>query len=121
MTEEKKTKSTFFKDSLVIWLIVGDVFFNILHFIFLLYFVKKVDFPIILHYNVYFGVDLFASWYWIFLMPALSFLIFFINLAIGFLFYEREEKLAGYLMLFISIIAQCGFAIASASIAMINY
>ena len=47
-----------------------------------------------LHYNIYFGVDRFGPWYYIFILPALGFLLLLINIIFESVFVKREHILS---------------------------
>ncbi len=47
-----------------------------------------------LHYNVYFGVDRFGPWYYIFILPALGFLLLLINIIFESIYVKREHVLS---------------------------
>ena len=76
--------------------------------------------PIILHYNVYFGVDAIGDWRNVFIMPSLSLLLLFINLVLSRYFYYKE-KLAAYLFAGLAFILQGLMAVGVASVILINF
>lgn len=130
LTEEKKNliqkikfffSQEYFKNSLNIWLLILNLFINVVSWFILLIFIKPVDFSVILHYNVYFGVDVIGDWWKIFLLPALGLFLFFLNLLLSIYFYQQEEKVAAYLLMFVSFLAQLSLIIASMNIILINY
>ncbi|MBU0531137.1 MAG: hypothetical protein ABIG32_00220 [Candidatus Uhrbacteria bacterium] len=47
-----------------------------------------------LHYNIYFGVDRFGPWYYIFMMPALGLLLLIINIIFEGIYVKREHILS---------------------------
>jgi len=53
--EQSFFSADYFKSSIVLWLIVLSLVFNLADWIVLGIFIKPVDFPVILHYNVYSG------------------------------------------------------------------
>ena len=56
-----------------------------------------------LHYNIYFGIDLYGPWYQILLIPASGFLIIFINTVLSYILYKRVRLLSIFLLLAMSI------------------
>jgi len=50
-----------------------------------------------LHYNIYFGVDLYGPWYRIFLIPAVGLAVILINFTIGSFLYAKEKMLSYFL------------------------
>ncbi len=47
-----------------------------------------------LHYNIYFGIDRFGPWYYIFILPALGFLMLLLNVIFEAVFVKREHILS---------------------------
>lgn len=52
---------------------------------------------IILHYNIYFGIDSLAGWQSILLLPLLGLVILILNLILSFYFYLRQRLLSYFL------------------------
>ena len=94
---------------------------NIINWIILLIFVHPVDGGIILHYNVYFGVDEAGGSKQIFIMPSTGLILFVINALLASYFYRQKERIASYILLLTSIMAQMSLIIASVSVIIINY
>ncbi len=111
----------FFHNSLVQWVLIGAIFVNLVNWAILAYFIRPVDFPIILHYNVYFGVDLIGSWWQVFFLPLMGTLILIINLILAYFFFKQKERVASHLLLLSAFVIQAGISIAVASIVLINY
>jgi hypothetical protein len=57
----------------------------------------KSDYPIILHYNLFFGVDVLGDYEKVFLLPFLGLVILLLNSILGQFFY-KTEKLASYIL-----------------------
>lgn len=87
----------------------------------LAYFIRPADTSIILHYNVYFGVDLIGLWWQAYILPVLA--IFFVvgHFLLARYFYERAERIACYLMLFSSGMLTAGVLVSGIGVAFINY
>jgi hypothetical protein len=49
-----------------------------------------------LHYNIYFGVDRFGPWYYVFVPAALGFTLLVMNLAFQAVFFRRERILSKF-------------------------
>jgi hypothetical protein len=58
-----------------------------------------------LHYNIYFGIDLYGPWYRILLMPASGTGIVFINLVLSIIIYRRAKPMA-YVLLVITVLLE---------------
>lgn len=111
----------FFKNPVVYWLIILSAATNIANWIFLMIFIKPVDGDIILHYNVYFGVDLKGNYHRIYLLPFIGIILFLINFILSFYFYKKKERIAAHLLLMAGFMIQLSLVVASASIILINY
>jgi len=73
-----------------------------------------------LHYNIYFGIDLFGPWYEILISPLLGLIFFLINFFISSLIY-RQEKILSYFLVATSSFVQIIFILAITFIIFINY
>lgn len=87
----------------------------------LMYFVRPSEASLVLHYNVYFGVDLLGAWWQAYALPILGVLLFAGHFFLAQRFYVSAERIACYLMLFSSAMLSFGVLVASVSIAFINY
>ncbi len=87
----------------------------------LFYFVRPGETSLILHYNVYFGVDLLGIWWQAYLLPVLGILFFLGHFLLAWRFYNLTERIACYLMLLSAGMLSSGILIAGVSIAFINY
>ena len=66
---------------------------------------KSSELPVILHYNLFFGVDYLGGYSEIYLIPIVGVIVIIINTALGYLLYERE-RLASYFLAFNILIIQ---------------
>ena len=87
----------------------------------LAYFVHPSEASIVLHYNVYFGVDLLGLWWQAYALPMLGLLFVAGHYIFARCFYESAERIACYLMLFSSGLLSFGLFVAGISVAFINY
>lgn len=116
------TGVSFGKNILVRMLSIGALLALVCSLGFLLYFIRPgSSSSIILHYNVYFGVDLVGVWWQAYALPTLGVIFFLGHLFLARRFYLRAERIAAYLMLLSAGMLSFGLLIASASIAFINY
>lgn len=111
----------FFRNAIVQWFLIATLFLIAANWVVLAVFVRPVDYPIILHYNVYFGVDLIGSWWQVYLLPLMGTIMFFINTILAYIFYRQGERIASHLLLLASIIVQAGISIGIGGIVLINY
>lgn len=111
----------FFKNAIVHWLLIASLIINIACWGVLWFFIKAVDFPIILHYNVYFGVDIIGAWWQAHILPLIALAITAVNVVLAYSFYKQAERILSYILLLAAFLVQIGGAIAVSSIIMINY
>lgn len=111
----------FFKNSLVHWTLISAIFLNIANWSITAFFIRPTEVEIILHYNVYFGVDIVGMWWQAYLLPAVGTVFMVVNTILAYLLFSRRERIAAHLFLLASFIIQAGTLIAIASIAQINY
>ena len=95
--------------------------FQVRRIVVLKIFVQPVDFPIILHYNVYFGVDVLDDWRKVYIMPLIGVFLLIINTLLGLYFYKNNERIASHILAMASLMIQLSLLVASASIILINY
>jgi hypothetical protein len=111
----------FFRSPLIQWVIIGALFVNIANWGSIAFFIRPVDFPVILHYNVYFGVDVIGAWWQIYFLPLIGLVILTVNTVLGYLFYQQKERIVAHLLILATFIVQVGISIAVACLLIINY
>jgi hypothetical protein len=96
-----------------------DIILNISNWLYL--FSKRTEggFPIILHYNLFFGVDLVGDYNRLFLIPLIGLVIFILNSLFGNFFY-KIERLASYLLTLNVLIIQIFLLLSSFLIIKVN-
>ncbi len=86
-----------------------------------LYFtVIPTDHPIILHYNIYFGIDAIGNWKQVYFMPTLALALLAANLILSRFFYYKE-KLISYLFAGTALAIQLLMAVGVISVIIINF
>ena len=111
----------FFRSALVHWILIGSIVLNFANWCLIAFFIRPVDFPIVLHYNVYFGVDVIGAWWQVYFLPLIGLVILLVNSVLGYLFYGQKERIVGHLLLLAAFIVQISLTIAVASVLLINY
>ena len=119
--EKHITQKEFFRSKIVLWLLALNVVANIVNWVAIAIFINRLDGEIILHYNVYFGVDSMGDWHRIFILPVIGIILFVFNVVLAIYFHIKKERIASYILLLASFMAQINLIIAAASILMINY
>lgn len=115
------TGVSFGKNVLVRTLCIGVILALLLSVGLIAYFIRPSGTPIVLHYNVYFGVDLLGVWWQAYALPILGGLFFVGHFFLARRFYMKAERIASYLMLLSAGMLSGGLLVASISIALINY
>jgi hypothetical protein len=111
----------FFNNTLVRLLVVISLVPVLLGLGLLAYFVRPNEASIVLHYNVYFGVDLLGVWWQAYMLPFIGFCFLLGHFFLAKRFYQSAERIACYLVLLASGMFSFGTLIAGISIAFINY
>lgn len=111
----------YLRNSIGAWLVSLSLFFNLVNWIVLKIFIKPFDLPIILHYNVYFGVDIMGDWKESFFSPILGLFLFLINFSLALFFYAKKERIASHLLMISAVLIQLGLLVYSMSLIIINY
>ncbi|MDR3559743.1 MAG: hypothetical protein P4L62_03755 [Candidatus Pacebacteria bacterium] len=111
----------FFLNHIVLWLLLFGIITNAADWTILLVFMNRLDADVILHYNVYFGVDMLGNWKLAFMMPAVGLVLFLVNAFLADYFYRNKERIASYILLLAALMVQLSLIVASAAVIMINY
>ena len=111
----------FWRSSLVHWLLIGTIFLDAASLAVLAFYIRPIDLPIVLHYNVYLGVDVIGDWWQMYFLPVISNLFIAVNTILAYYFYQKKERLAAYIFLLASFFIQAGILIAISGLMMINY
>lgn len=105
-------QNPYWKDRFNTIVLATSVLINLAIWLILFFKITPQESSIILHYNIYFGIDLIDQWYRIYFIPSLGLLFITLNLVIGQAIYKRE-KLAAYFLSSTSLFAQVLLTIAS--------
>lgn len=111
----------YFRSVIVAWLLILSLIANLADWIILKLLIQPVEAPIILHYNVYFGVDLKGNYLQVFGIPLIGLFLFLINSLLSLKAYQGEERIASYLLLMATLMIQINLIVYSLSIILINY
>lgn len=111
----------YFRSHIVVWLLILSLTANMIDWLILKIWIKPVDFSIILHYNVYFGVDQIGNYRQVYLLPMIGLILFIINLVLSMFFYGQKKRIASYILLMATLMIQLSLIVASMSQILINY
>ncbi len=118
---EENQGASFLENAFIKNFLLGSGLFLVAGWGILLYFIRPRETPLILHYNVYFGVDLLGSWWQAYLLQGVATALLFLHIFLAYSFYQRKDRFASYILLLASNFVLFGVALAGASIAYINY
>lgn len=119
--ERSERGVSFLSNTIVRILISTNAVFVLASFAVLGFVIRPTSGLFVLHYNVYFGVEIQGVWWQAFMLPAAGILFLCGHLFLAKHFYGGHERIAAYLMLLGSCLIGIGILIASSSIAFINY
>ncbi|MCX6763280.1 MAG: hypothetical protein NTZ97_00890 [Candidatus Moranbacteria bacterium] len=114
-------RQEYFHSHIAMWLAVISVAANLTNWALIWIFIRPVDFPIILHYNVYFGVDMIGHWKQTYSLPAIGLFLILVNFFLAMHFYRSKNRIASYLIMMAALMVQLCLIVASASVIIINY
>jgi len=108
-------RNFFLKDRFIISALLTAIALNIILWIILYLKIKPSEYPIPLHYNIFFGVDLVGEYNKIYILPGIGILILFFNLILSFSLYKKE-RLASYLLIGTAVLIQMFLILSGVSI-----
>jgi hypothetical protein len=111
----------YFKNVIVAWLLILSLAANLADWAVLKFLIQPMSTPIILHYNVYFGVDWKGSYPQVFSIPLIGLFLFLVNGLLALKVYREGEIIASYLLLMAVLMLQISLIVYSLSIILINY
>ncbi len=113
--------STFFGNTLVRSLVAASASIIILSFVAVFLFViRGAERTIVLHFNVYFGVDIVGSPWQALLIPGMALLFLLLNIGIAYRFYAVRERVAAHILLFASLLCALSAGVVTAALSFIN-
>lgn len=120
VTSEQKG-ATFFENMIVRFSLTGALLFQIVAWVLTIVFIPSDQSGVILHYNVYFGVDLIGDGIQTYLVPAVGLVLGLVNMSLARWFYIHKERVVSYILLLGLIMIEFGLALASGSVVLVNY
>jgi hypothetical protein len=112
---------SFFRNPLVLSVMTATGLLLLASFLIVFFFLFRTDNEVIvLHYNVYFGIDIIGNPGQAFLIPGVPLLFFLINLVLAWRFYSSRERVAAHILLFSSLFASIAGAVVSIALSFIN-
>jgi len=96
----KQFRLIWLQDKLIAIFLALALFFNLALWVILISMIRPTTDSIVLHYNIYFGINLVGEWWKIYFIPGVSFLIFIVNLYLGLRLYQKRSLLTYFLSFF---------------------
>ncbi len=100
-------------------ILVLSVVLNVGLFLFFYFFIKQSNVPIVLHYNVDWGVDYFGEVKDVFTLPIIGFLILFFNTVLAARLWLRNQVLS-YFFTAVILISQIFLILSGVALYLIN-
>ena len=109
----------FFKNTTNQLLISSSLLLNIALFLFFYFFIKQSNIPIVLHYNVDWGVDYFGEIKSIFALPIVGIIIFLLNGVLALKLW-RGNRILSYFLTAATFLIQCFLIVSGIALYLIN-
>lgn len=110
----------FWSNAIVHWLLIGTGAIWLVEVALLVWFIRPVEHQVVLHYNVYLGVDVVGPWWHVYVLPGTGLFISVINTVLAHAFFVAKERIATHIVLFNGFVAQIGLVIAVVGLIIIN-
>ena len=111
---------SFIKDRIILSFLLSGLIFNVFTWSIMGWGIRFFPESIPLHYNIYFGPDLFGPWYQILFIPGLGLSILITDFLLG-LYFFKNNSLLTYFLMGIAAVVQILLFIASIFIIYLNY
>ena len=109
----------FFRNNIIKSLFISSLILNFGLFLFFYFFIKRSDIPIVLHYNVDWGVDYFGEVKNIFILPLAGLIIFLLNGILALKLWLKAKSMA-YFLAAITLISEIFLWLAGIALYIIN-
>lgn len=100
-------KNNFWQDKFNMIVILNSLILNISIWLFLAFRLKPSEYPVPLHFNIYFGIDVIDDWTSAFIIPIIGLIVVILNMVLSIVIYPREKFISHFLVsssLFIQIL-----------------
>lgn len=112
-------RSIWIQDRLVAVLFIASVVLNLAAYALFWFGVKPSSNTVVLHYSVYFGIDLVGPWYQLYSVPLIGTFIWLLNGAILTPLY-RHDQLFGYMLVGMTIFCELLLTITAVLLLWVN-
>ncbi len=117
---QQQVRVIFIQDKILIILFLLSLFLNLALYLAIYWLIKPSLDSLILHYTVYFGIDLIGQWYKLYLMPIVGSFLFLVNFPLA-LFFYKKEKVASYLLTSVTFLIELFLAVGGGLLIWVNY
>ena len=83
----------FFRNKFSVIVFLISLTLNLALWLILYFKIRPSDYPIPLHYSIYFGIDTIDYWYKVFIIPGIGVMLLMLNLILCIMFYRRKSLL----------------------------
>lgn len=111
----------FLKNDIVRVLLILGLFPLMASFIVLGSTIFPISIPLILRYNVYFGVSLLGDWWQVYVFPLAAVFLYIVHFLLARHYYNLRERIASYLVLLASFFMGSGFLLIAISLGIVNF
>ncbi len=87
----------FFRNKFSVIVFLISLTLNLALWLILYFKIRPSDYPIPLHYSIYFGIDTIDYWYKVFIIPGIGVMLLMLNLILCIMFYKKEKFIAYFL------------------------
>lgn len=111
----------FFKNDIVRILLLLALFPLLASFIVLGSTIFPISIPLILRYNVYFGVSLLGDWWQVYVFPIAGVFLYVVHMLLAQHYYSLRERIASYLVLLASFFMGSGIMLIAIALGIVNF
>lgn len=111
----------FFKNDIVRILLVLGLFPLLASFVVLGSTIFPISIPLILRYNVYFGVSLLGDWWQVYVFPVAGIFLYLVHLLLAKHYYNLRERILCYLVLLASFFMGSGIMLIAIALGIVNF
>jgi len=112
-------RSMFLQDRLLIFLLIASVAMNLAIYMALAVLIGRPAEAVVLHYNVYFGINLIDNWPRLYVLPGVGTFVWLVNTSLAVALYRGQRLLAYQLIVTTAVLEVC-LAAAGAMIIFVN-
>lgn len=113
--------TSFFKNDIVRILLLLGLFPLLGSFIILGSTIFPINIPIILRYNVYFGVSLLGDWWQVYIFPTVGIFLYAVHVLLARHYYRLRERIASYLVLLASFFMGSAIMLIAIALGIVNF